>query len=576
MQGGNVMKKRWKNVLFFTLLFLVLGISCELAIDLNMKNIRAEESEILQGEYGDNIKWILKDNVLTIKGTGEIPAFFVEKMSDAYEDFYPEDIEKVKIGNGITKIGNGAFEFCDFMEEVQFSDSIKEIGSRAFIYCDELKKIDFPKALETIGDAAFSGCETIKYIEIPDSVTELGREVFSSCDKLEYVKLPKNIKVLRGRTFSRCKAITSIEIPEGVETMEYQAIISCPNLKYVIIPKSVVNMEHNCMGYEIGDAVIVGDNSSEASIYAQENHIKFISYDNWNCDHKYSYEVLKRATLKEDGLEIDRCEKCGKTILEQISHPVSLQTINTTNTYNGGKIEPKIEIKLANGQILENKYYQCTDAKNNIHPGVYKYTVLLQDKYMGTMEGTYTITKRPRTLNYSGKKEIVKSYDKPFRLNIRFNGTYAEMAYKVSDPQMLDIDESGNIQAKRVGRCTITVYVQEDHNYKKSNEIKVKVQIIPAKIKVKTLKAKNGRKIYIKWSRDTKVDGYYILCGFRSDMMYAKSIKTKTNKTTSATFKNLKRKKKYYVEIYGYKKVKEGKRYREAMGIVMRKKIKTK
>lgn len=661
------MKKRLKMILILSL-FLILGFSCGWTVVHGEKRVQAETNEGLQGTCGENLKWVLEDNVLTISGTGEIPASFVRKMEKQYEDFYAEDIEKIKIENGITKIGNEAFEKCEFLEEVKMPESVKEIGISAFWYCTELKEINLPDALKTIGehafrscysveqliipeniseigdgafqycinitsinwpkklttmndymfyncsslekielpdglkeigtrafggcdklekimipktvnvigDAAFSGCDILKYIEIPDSVTELGREAFDNCENLEYVKLSKNIKVLRGRTFDDCNSITSIEIPDSVETMEYQAIISCSKLKYVVIPKSVVDMEYNCMGDRTGNAVIIGDPSSKAAAYAQENHVKFISYDNWKCDHKYTYEVLKQATLKEDGLEIDRCEKCGKTILAQISHPVSLRTINTSNTYNGGKIEPIFEIKLANGETMENKYCQCIDGKNNVYSEFYKYTVSLKDKYAGTMEGAYTINKATRIAVYSGMKEIVKSYDKPFCLKIRYNGPFAEMEYKVSDPQILNIDETGNIRANRVGRCVITAYAKEDHNYKQSNEIKVKVQIIPAKVKVISMKAKAGSKVYLKWQRDAKVDGYYINYATKSNMLGGRIIRTKNNKTTKVTLKNMKRKKKYYIEIYGYKKVKEGKRFKEVIGNTTKKTIKTK
>jgi len=40
--------------------------------------------------------------------------------------------------------------------------------------------------------------------------------------------------------------------------------------------------------------------------------------------------------------------------------------------------------------------------------------------------------------------------------------------------------------------------------------------------------------------------------------------------------KNLKRKKKYYIEICGYKKVKVGKQYKNELGTVTKKTIKTK
>ena len=118
--------------------------------------------------------------------------------------------------------------------------------------------------------------------------------------------------------------------------------------------------------------------------------------------------------------------------------------------------------------------------------------------------------------------------------------------------------------------------VPEDDNYKKSNEIKIKIRIIPAKVKVKSATPKSGRRISLKWTRDSKVDGYYIRYSTNKKMRNSKTIMIKKNKTTSAGLKNLKRKKKYYIEICGYKKVKVGKQYKNELGTVTKKTIKTK
>lgn len=88
----------------------------------------------------------------------------------------------------------------------------------------------------------------------------------------------------------------------------------------------------------------------------------------------------------------------------------------------------------------------------------------------------------------------------------------------------------------------------------------------PAKVTVKktTLKsAKNakGKKLVVKWDKNTAGNGYQIQ--YSTSKKFAKGNKTKTiskNKTTSYTIKKLKKKKTYYVRIRTYKKV-SGKTY---------------
>ena len=99
-----------------------------------------------------------------------------------------------------------------------------------------------------------------------------------------------------------------------------------------------------------------------------------------------------------------------------------------------------------------------------------------------------------------------------------------------------------------------------------------------AKVTVKktTLKsAKNakGKKLVVKWNKNTAGNGYQIQ--YSTSKKFANGNKTKTiskNKTTSVTIKGLKKKKTYYVRIRTYKKV-AGKTYYSSWSSVKKAKI---
>ena len=79
--------------------------------------------------------------------------------------------------------------------------------------------------------------------------------------------------------------------------------------------------------------------------------------------------------------------------------------------------------------------------------------------------------------------------------------------------------------------------------------------------KLKSAKNAKGKKIVVKWKKNTAGNGYQIQ--YSTSKKFAKGNKTKTiskNKTTSYTIKKLKKKKTYYVRIRTYKKV-SGKTY---------------
>lgn len=506
-------------------------------------------------------------------------------------------LKKVYFPKDLKNIGDSAFRDCVSMEEMKVPQTVKTIGSYAFAGCIKLHNIELPDrltklkrdtfngctsleefqfgtAIQNIESDAFKNCTKLKYLVIPDSVTQMGESVFKGCTGLEYIKLSRNVKVLENWLFQDCESLTSIEIPSSVQRLRYWIVDGCTNLKLIIIPESVVKME--AIGCNVDDALIVGEAGSAAEKYAQKYQRAFKSYDDWNCKHSYECSILKTATTKNDGAEGWYCKKCGYKILKELSHPVSVQLKNETLPYNGDRNLPEAEIKLANGKLLDDKYYACVNEVDPVNPGTYKMQIVLKNGYEGTLECSYKIVKAERTLTYDGKKEVTGSYDKPFQIKIKASGINPKIRYKVSDPKILAVDSKGVVNAKNIGSCTVTAYVQGDDHYKDSNEIEIKVRIIPAKVKVRSITPKFGRKISLKWTRDPKVDGYYIRYSINKKMQNSKTITIQKNKMTNATLKNLKRKRKYYIEICSYKKVKVGKQYKNERGTVTEKTIKTK
>lgn len=148
------------------------------------------------------------------------------------------------------------------------------------------------------------------------------------------------------------------------------------------------------------------------------------------------------------------------------------------------------------------------------------------------------------------------------------------------------------IKPKKAGTLTITGTIYRNGQFFRDVRQTYKVEgntpsptpsvnkpTTPIKVTVKktTLKsAKNakGKKIVVKWKKNTAGNGYQIQ--YSTSKKFAKGNKTKTiskNKTTSYTIKKLKKKKTYYVRIRTYKKV-SGKTYYSEWSSVKKVKIK--
>lgn len=508
-------------------------------------------------------------------------------------------LKMIKLPEGLETIGESVFNSCSNLEEIKIPDTVKEIGTKTFGNCTRLKSVKWPEKVEVInekmfkactsleefqfsdklkciGAKAFEGCEKLKYIEIPDNVEEVQEEAFHRCTDLEYIKLSKNMKELSSSVFFGCDSLTSVEIPSGIVTIANNALSGCDNLKLIKIPESVVEYKAYAIQNNSKDLIIVGKTGSKAEEFAKNENITFISDENWKCEHMYFNEIYKKATTENDGLKFERCHNCGDTVLRRLSRPIGIVTNDINIVYNGAVIYPDVKIQLANGKLLGKDYYENIEVKESKNVGSYTMKVVLENGYEGSFECKYNIIKADRQLWSSEKKEVVRSYDQPFSLKINTSGKDAKLIYKVSDPKVLKIDSKGVIQAKKVGKCTVSVYAEADSNHNRSNQLNIKIKIIPAKVHVKNIKAKSGSKIYLNWKRDTKVDGYYVNYDTNKKMVYPKRVQIKKNKTCSVTLKNLKKNKKYYVSVQAYKKVKSGKKYRYELGPVTKKTIKTK
>ncbi len=210
-------------------------------------------AEELSGTCGDNLSWTLQNGVLTISGSGEMIDFPENTPAPWLE--HTDQIQLVKVEEGVTSIGDAAFYHCVNLTAVTLPLSVKSLGDLAFagcynmtqIYipgveeigwgcfydCTALTSITLPECLRTISDKAFYHCSSLAGITIPASVVSLGSSAFCYCENLVYVKIKSNITVLPYWTFYGCDRLKELYLPSTIETVEESALSECPNLNYV-------------------------------------------------------------------------------------------------------------------------------------------------------------------------------------------------------------------------------------------------------------------------------------------------------------------------------------------------------
>ena len=171
------------------------------------------------GQCGENVYWELNRSTctLTISGTGPMYDYSLSKESPFKSGF--GWIENVVINEGVTSVGNSAFEHSASLKSVTIADSVTSIGSFAFEY-DPVTEIHFGKNLKSIGTMAFAHCARLETIEFPDNVSELGDMLFYNCSGLKSVKLPEKLKTLNLGVFSGAISVEKITIPKNCKQIE--------------------------------------------------------------------------------------------------------------------------------------------------------------------------------------------------------------------------------------------------------------------------------------------------------------------------------------------------------------------
>ena len=131
--------------IYILLIALLMGLSA-----------KAESS----GTCGPNLKWHLTDDgVLSITGKGE--------MKDFPNFTYPWDrnyVKRVIIGDSVTTIGDGAFNYCPFLTSVTIPNSVTTIGWGAFWACSSLTSVTIGSHVTKIETDAFYRTDVTKVI----------------------------------------------------------------------------------------------------------------------------------------------------------------------------------------------------------------------------------------------------------------------------------------------------------------------------------------------------------------------------------------------------------------------------
>ena len=241
------------------------------------------------GTCGENLTWTLdsESGLLTIFGSGEMSNWFVTSWPDSINPpWYSSrsSIKVVEIVQGVTSIGDCAFDNCENLTSVMIPDSVTNIGRKAFSSCYSLTSVTIPSSVTSIGEQAFSSCYSLTSVTIGDGVTSIGNQAFSSCYSLTSVTIPNSVTSIGGHAFDSCYDLTNITIPDSVTSIGDHVFASCENLIAILVDTENEHYSSDDYGvlYNKGKTKLIQCPMGYSGEYAIPNTVTSIGEDAFN------------------------------------------------------------------------------------------------------------------------------------------------------------------------------------------------------------------------------------------------------------------------------------------------------
>ena len=274
---------------------------------------------------------------------------------------YGSGFTKLTIGDGVTSIGDYAFEDCSSLTSVTIPDSVTEIGHAAFANCSSLTSIvvaldnavydsrdNCNAIIETATNALKVGCVATV---IPKSVTSIGRYAFYGYSSLA-IAIPDSVTSIGDYAFYDCSGELVID-SNFIETDFYDDSIRAANkwidgakFSTIIIGDNITSIGssafHNCSSLT---SVTIGNNVTEIGSYAF-----------YNCSRLYRVTIGNGVTLiyphafSECNLNIVYCKPITPPLCD------SYTFMNTTVRYIYVPSSSKELYKVADGWSQYSKY----------------------------------------------------------------------------------------------------------------------------------------------------------------------------------------------------------------------------
>ncbi len=322
---------------FCALIALMCVVACMLTLP-----IEADAATAAHGLSG-NITWYLDTNgTLTLSGRGAMENYPYLSAVPWYK--YQTSIEKVVISDGVTTIGDHAFDSLSWMTRVIIPDSVTFIGNHAFQYCYELTSVTIPDSVRSIGNYAFYHCDSLTSVIIPDGVRSIGDYAFQYCHSLTVVTIPDSVTTIGDGIINGGYSTTYVTYC-GTEAQWNAISIGTDNTRLIYCRRYHSWKEATCTTPKTcslcrkteGDSL--GHNWEEATCTTPKTCSVCDETVGDSLGHSWcEWIMLKHSTCKTAGMKARMCAVCSSQETQEIpalEHNYSGVVTQPTHTEQG-------------------------------------------------------------------------------------------------------------------------------------------------------------------------------------------------------------------------------------------------